>query len=53
MKKIEKTVWSQDSYFKTERKYSGETSINLSNDIYRFLGGVSGQARLQALAEGF
>ena len=39
MKKIEKTVWSQDSYFKTERKYSGETSINLSNDIYRFLGG--------------
>lgn len=43
MKKIEKIVWSQDSYFKTERKFSGETSINLSNDIYSFLGGENNQ----------
>ena len=37
---IEKIVWSQDSYYKTERKNSGETSLNLSNDIFEFLGGV-------------
>lgn len=40
MERIEKTVWSQDSYFKTEERNSGETSINLSNDIFDFLGGI-------------
>lgn len=39
MNSLEKIVWSQDSYFKTEAKNSGETSINLSNEIYEFLGG--------------
>ncbi len=39
MNSLEKIVWSQDSYFKTEAKISGETSINLSNEIYEFLGG--------------
>ena len=37
--KIEKIVWSQDSHFKTERRNSGETSLNLSYEIYEFLGG--------------
>jgi len=40
MEKIEKTVWSQDSFFKTESRNSGETSINLSNDIFTFLGEI-------------
>ncbi|MBQ6201867.1 MAG: AAA family ATPase [Prevotella sp.] len=39
-KSIEKVVWSQDSYYKKERKNSGETSLNLSNDIFELLGGV-------------
>ena len=42
MNSLEKIVWSQDSYFKTEAKNSGETSINLSNEIYEFLGGKNG-----------
>lgn len=41
MERIEKTVWSQDSYFKTESRNSGETSINLSNEIFEFLGGIN------------
>ena len=41
MERIEKTVWSQDSYFKTESRNSGETSINLSNEIFDFLGGIN------------
>ena len=41
MENIEKTIWSQDSYFKTEPKNSGETSINLSNELFVFLGGIS------------
>ena len=40
MEKIVKIVWSQDAFFKTEPKRSGETSINLSNEIFDFLGGV-------------
>ena len=40
MERIEKKVWSQDSYFKTEPKNSGETSINLSNEIFEFLGSI-------------
>lgn len=40
MESIEKTVWSQDSYFKTEPKKSGETSINLSNELFDFLGRI-------------
>jgi hypothetical protein len=35
---VEKIARSQDSYFKTEYKKSGETSINLSNAIHEFLG---------------
>ena len=42
MNSLEKIVWSQDSYFKTEAKNSGETSINLSNELYEFLGGKEG-----------
>ena len=42
MNSLEKIVWSQDSYFKTEAKNSGETSINLSNELYEFLGGKDG-----------
>ncbi len=41
MESIEKTIWSQDSYFKTEPKNSGETSINLSNELFAFLGGIN------------
>ena len=40
MKKIEKIIWSQDAFFKTEPRKSGETSINLSNEIFEFLGSV-------------
>ena len=40
MESIEKIVWSQDSYFKTEPKKSGETSINLSNELFDFLGRI-------------
>ena len=42
MNSLEKIVWSQDSYFKTEAKNSGETSINLSNELFEFLGGKEG-----------
>ena len=40
MRKIEKIIWSQDAFFKTEPRKSGETSINLSNEIFDFLGSV-------------
>lgn len=40
MKTIDKIVYSQDAFFKTEPKRSGETSINLSNEIFDFLGGL-------------
>lgn len=40
---LEKTVWSQDSYFKVEQKNSGETSINLSNEIFDFIGCADSQ----------
>ncbi|MBQ1884091.1 MAG: AAA family ATPase [Bacteroidales bacterium] len=40
MRKIEKIIWSQDAFFKTEPRKSGETSINLSNEIFEFLGSV-------------
>lgn len=40
MKTIDKIVYSQDAFFKTEPKRSGETSINLSNEIFEFLGGL-------------
>lgn len=40
MKTIDKIVYSQDAFFKTEPKRSGETSINLSNEIFEYLGGL-------------
>lgn len=40
MKTIDKIVYSQDAFLKTEPKRSGETSINLSNEIFDFLGGL-------------
>lgn len=40
MRKIEKIIWSQDAFFKTEPRKSGETSINLSNEIFEFLGSI-------------
>lgn len=40
MREIEKIIWSQDAFFKTEPRKSGETSINLSNEIFDFLGSV-------------
>lgn len=40
MKTIDKIVWSQDAFFKIEPRRSGETSINLSNELFEFLGGI-------------
>ena len=40
MSKIEKIIWSQDAFFKTKPCKSGETSINMSNEIFVFLGSV-------------
>lgn len=34
---ITKYIHSQDSYYKTKNKKSGETSINLSNELREFI----------------
>lgn len=53
MDSIEKKVWSQDAYYKTESRKSGETSINLSNELYKFLGEKDGHIEFLLYKEDF
>lgn len=50
---IAKVIKKQDAYFKLKPAKSGETSLNISNDIAGYLGGKEGYVKFRIFRTDF